>query len=75
MVIWAIRARDDSAPVTPCSRICRVGVDSRRSSRFIRKPSLPSGSDGVLRHRGDRHERQQAEDGREPSQNACPMPM
>ena len=45
MVICAMRARDDSAPVTPCSRICRVGVDSRRSSRFIRKPSLPSGSE------------------------------
>ena len=29
----------------------------------------------VLRHRADRHEREQAEDCREPSQNACPMPM
>ena len=30
---------------------------------------------GILRHRGDGDEHEQAEDCGDPSQNACPMPM
>ena len=75
MVTCAIRARDDSAPVTPLRRICRPGEESRFSSRLIRKPlSLPVAG-GFLGERGDGHEHEHAEEDEEPLQNACPMPM
>ena len=74
MVIRAIRAREESAPETPLSRIWRLGVESRFSSRLIRKP-LSLRAAGVLRQRGDRHEHEHAQGCQEPLQNACPMPM
>ncbi len=41
-VTLAIRARDDSAPLTPLRRIWRPGAESRFSSRLVMKPlSLP----------------------------------
>ena len=75
MVILAIRARDDSAPVTPLRRICRPGAESRFSSEVGQEAVVAAAAGLVLGERGDGDEHERGEEEDDPFQNACPMPM
>ena len=73
-VISPMRACEESAPWMPLSADLAAGGGDALLQEADDE-AVVVGVVGRLRERGDRHEQKEAEGCRDPSQNACPIPM